>query len=511
MISMNTTTRRCFITVSACTFAIAALLVAILTHQSIALHSDSCGYLRAARSGHFADVPIWQPPLYPWLLLLLAKSGIPAFTVAKIVNAICLAATTLVLAFGLPHITRAARYLTAALFFSSYTVLYNHAWAMSEPLFFVFLFGALVALLKHSSVEEENNTSLLIVGAGLSALALLTRFASISLVPVFLVALLHKHWKRPIRLIRDWAIYGSITLTPLLALSVWNHTRSNSGLGHDLHINELTSHKLGQFRVTILEWFFPYRVFGIIPELAQWSLIVAIVAILAVGTFLAIRRCRSIYPFAVLWGFSAIYLAVVTATILLSDQQVPLDYRLLSPLYIGLLALGVCIADSLLRRPRLGLPVTILILLAVLYFAAFTAYRGVAFARSTFSRGLGYGSKAWASSETLQYVRTHADSFTLFSNAPEAIELLTGIDDVHWIPFKKDMMSRDTNPSYHAQIHELHALASQQKAQVVIFWLKHRSDDDFPDYLPNTVELRQLAGLNIVQKFSDGVVLGIER
>ena len=441
---------------------------------------------------------------------MLTTLQLPVFAAAKILNAMCLAATTLLLTFGLPHITRTARYLTAALFLCSYTVLYNHAWAMSEPLFFVFLFGALVALFKHLSMAEENNTLLLIVGAGLSALALLTRFAGISLVPVFVVALLQENWKRPIRLIRDWAIYGSITLAPLLALSLWNNTRSDSGLGHDLHINELTAHKLGQFRVTILEWFFPYRVFSIMPELAQWSLIVAIVAFLAVGTFLAIRRCRTTYPFAVLWGFSTAYLAVVVATILLSDQQVPLDYRLLSPLYIGLLALGVCIADSLLRRLGLGLPVMILILLAVLYFAAFTAFRGVVFARSTFSYGLGYGSKAWASSETLQYVRTHADSFTFFSNAPEAIELLTGIDDIHWIPFKKDMMSRDTNPSYHAQIHELHALASQQKAQVAIFWLKHRSDDDFPDYLPHTVELRQLAGLNIVHTFSDGVVLGIE-
>lgn len=499
------------IMVSAFTLAIAALLVAILTHQSIALHSDSCGYLRAARSGHFADVPIWQPPLYPWLLLLLATSGIPAFTAAKILNVMCLAATTLLLAFGLPHITRTSRYLTAALFLSSYTVLYNHAWVMSEPVFFVFLIGALVVLFKHLSVEKENNTSLLIVGAALSALALLTRFAGISLVPVFVVALLQKNWRCPNRLIRDWAIYGSITLTPLLTISAWNHTRSNSGFGHDLHINELSAHTLGQFRTTVLEWFFPYRVFGVMPELAQWGLIVAIVVVLAVGTFLAIRRCRSIYPFAVLWGFSTVYLAVVVATILLSDQQVPLDYRLLSPFNIGLLALGVCIADPLLKRPLLGLPLTLPILLAVLYFAAFTAYRGVSFARNTFSHGLGYGSNAWARSETLQYVRTHADNITFFSNAPEAIELLTGIDDVRWIPFKKDMMSRDANPSYHAQILELHALASQQGAQVAVFWLKHRSDQDFPDYLPNTVELRQLAVLDILHEFSDGVVLGIGR
>lgn len=501
---------RYHIIISAFALAIAALLVAILSHQSIALHSDSCGYLRAARSGHFADVPIWQPPLYPWLLLLLASSGFSAFTAAKILNTVCLAATTLLLAFGLPNITRTARYLTAALFFSSYTVLYNHAWAMSEPVFFVFLVGALVALFKYLSLEGSN-TSLLIVGAGLSALALLTRFAGISIVFVFVFALLQKNWRCPIRLIRDWAIYGSIALTPLLALSVWNHTRANSGLGHDLHINELTAHKLGQFRTTILEWFFPYRVFGVMPDLVQWGVVVAIVAVLAVGTFLAIRRCRSIYPFAVLWGFSAAYLAVVAATILLSDQQVPLDYRLLSPLYIGFLALGVCISDSLLRRPRVRLSATTFILFAILYFAAFSAYRGVAFTRSTFSHGLGYGSKAWASSETMKYVEYHANSMTLYSNAPEAIELLTGIDDVRWIPFKKNMMSRNTNPSYHAQIDELHTLASQQKAQVVIFWLKHRSDDDFPDYLPNTVELRQLAGLNILQEFSDGVVLGIER
>jgi hypothetical protein len=243
----------------------------------------------------------------------------------------------------------------------------------------------------------------------------------------------------------------------------------------------------------------PYRLYATLgTTLAGIGIAIGFSA-LALFVFRDIRKDR--YHTSVPAVLAIVYLLFVNTSIWLSDMQTPLDHRILSPLYIMLLIyLAAVISRSRTRYLLLlkGLTVYLLLLNGI---------RDISFIKSARANGLGFASVEWQHNELLEYVAKQAKQRSIYSNAPDAISLLTGVDSVQWIPFKKNMYTRTTNSGFYSQMEQIAEDMLSSNAAIVIFRAKHRSDYETPDYLPTVSELQTLTGSTPTRDDKFGVIL----
>jgi hypothetical protein len=185
----------------------------------------------------------------------------------------------------------------------------------------------------------------------------------------------------------------------------------------------------GEALSTISIWLLPERIpLGI--RLAVLSALLAAGAIVAAralaGTRLSavVNHLRANDLALCLLGFGLSYLAVLVISRSLAARWLPFDYRLLSPLYV-LAVIGVpAMLWRVTRKSQPGSVVRRLSVLACLVFCGLSAVR-IALWWDNEER-LEYGSRTWATSETLALVRDLPPRVTIYSNVPDAIYFAAG-------------------------------------------------------------------------------------
>ena len=481
--------------------ALAVLLILPSLGHGLGLHADTGHYFAFAKSGCTVDLPTYHAPLYAVLLRVAVwLTHLTVRQAALLINLATMLSATALILFGFRRYYGHTALAAGLLFAVSYPVVYNHAWAMSEPLFFVFLLALAAALLRN--LETANPGWALAAGSA-AALAFLTRYAGTAfLLSGALVVFIGTCWNTPRRRwLRDWLAYGLPALALILPFYFWNISRSGSGLHRYFNLNPVTAETYYNGLATFSEWLMPYRLF-------QWLGLVPAGLLAAAGlagiVVIAIRALRRRQPVMLVPALlAALYFLFVNVSIRLSDMQTPLDHRILAPFYILLLLLlAGLLAPHVRTHPRACL-------LLWLYLLALNGLRDRAFLATAHAQGLGVASSKWDRNPLLDFVVAAARDRTIYSNAPEVVNLLTDVGTVRWIPYTKNMYTRQDNPAFLQQCQALADDLARNRALIVYFRTKHASDAEIPDYLPTASRLQEITGAVRTRDDAYGIVLEI--
>jgi hypothetical protein len=198
---------------------------------------------------------------------------------------------------------------------------------------------------------------------------------------------------------------------------------------------------------------------------------------------------------------SASYILFLLVSITLLDAATPLDFRIISPLFVWLVVGcfgAVWSLSNTLESPALRWGFVLLALLAIAIQAPQTVESVVGIRSS----GQGYTSRQWQSSQTIAFVRLLPENADLYSNGPDAIAFIT-LRGANGVPRKTNPYTREPNNNYDAQVESMCTDVEANGALVVYFRAFSGRK-----YLPSPQELEAKCRLPILRRFMDGTVYG---
>lgn len=393
-------------------------IMALTSLYGPGLSPDSTEYLYLAAEILSGGLRFWneneavsQPPFYPAMIAALAGStGVDVMKAALWLNLLAAGALIALVARGVVESGRSVLVLSVALAFvilsAPFSEVFSMAW--SEIVFLPLVYGAMWA----AAAPERGWLRASVVPGVLGALAVMTRYAGVALVPVLCLHLLvtvRGGWRRRLA----YAVTAGAIPTGVFLAYLWrNLTVSGSTLG----VRHSSQTTLGEnLRLTA-------EVFG------GWVFWPA----LALGLWIFRRRLgswvRELTPMLRLWvAYAGAHLAflVWTSTTTAFD---PIDTRLLSPVLPALVAAFAALAQGTPEGPgrarRLLGVAWVSLLLLVPVRSAHGLYR-----HHTTEGAGGYHTRAWFESELMNRLRTGGIPATerVFTNLPDGLYILTGI------------------------------------------------------------------------------------
>ena len=494
--------------------AIAA--VAVATRWGAGVSVDSLGYTSIARSlldgqgyrtADEGPCTTW-PPLYPLVLAGGAALGPDPATVARWLNALLCGANVLLVGLILLAVTR-ARWLAVLGAFAMAAMpdsLHVHAMIWTEPLFVLLVMLALWLL---SGYARRPARSCLVAAAVVSALAVLTRYAGLSLIAagtVFVLAAAHgRSWRR----LADAVLFAAVACVPLAGWMLRNALVAGSAAGRTLGYHPPTAGQIRGAVDTLSLWLLPRWV----PLSARVAaLAVVALAIVGVAVIAAARARKPTTPsqrprpglLALLATFVVLYVAQLLATVWFVDKYMSPGVRHWMPLFPPLLIIVLVLTDRLLSasRPLRRAGVVLVVLTSLLAFwYANRAFWWVSWARE---HGLGYRADRWRESPTIELVRQLDDDVPVFSNALHVLHLYTGRLTTE-VPSR--YFYRSGKPNEHIA-KQLEQIAEQMRSAdgVIVYFDRGKGGSHV-----TREELEAAIPLRVRHEAADGVILELDQ
>lgn len=346
--------------------------IGVASQKGIGVSPDSFIYLHSATSlaqGSGLMMPpdiggslypmTHYPPLYPFLLSVLIKLGTGINDAAKVIDVICFTLSILVIAITLVYLTRSTILagLGGLLFATSPGMITIFTWAYSEPLFiFTSLTGVLFLFLY---LDDKFMPFSFLLSAFFFSLAILSRYIGLSLLPAILIVVLQKT-RPPIKAqIRSILLFITILFLPISLWLLRNYILQNNGINRVIHFEFIKLATLADFMNTLSSW--------ISPDVTS-SIYLASIFTVGFMYIAAISFRRSFSKPAkifLLFGFT--YLGLLLCSIMFIDHYTPLDFRLLSPVFLFILLALIVQIHVLFTRRKFILISRITIIFLVLY------------------------------------------------------------------------------------------------------------------------------------------------
>ena len=457
---------------------LAAAIIWIATPRGVGIEYDSVFYWSAAENllqgrglgridGTGEFIPLTHfPPLYPLALAAVAGiSGASVATAARLISAVLFGLNLFLLGRLIVGLGagRWAVYGCVPLGLTAPTILERHLWAMSEPLYFVWLL-CWVGFLSRCISEPANKW--LWAAAAASGLATLTRYAGLSLLATGVIAILILEARPWIARVQHAALYGVLAALPPVAWQVCNLLISGTPTNRIVLFHPPGLDQLREAGSTLAAWV-PYPAFSAEFRLGVLAMAGVGALILLVGWARPGGEARGGAPWrlATIAGLhGAVYLGFLGVSLTFFDASTRLRDRVLSPLFlVGILLVAGLLA---LRRPAVsGIRTAALVALALLV----VPYSARAVGRLRESReGLGFVSPAWRGSETVALTRQLEDRLQLYSNEAFPIYFLTG-RPATWVPERIDPVKGAERSGYRQDLEAMHARIDAGEAALVLF------------------------------------------
>ena len=421
------------------------------TPFGIGLSWDSFTYITAAR-GLLEGIGLGRlsacgpirpmtgyPPLYPLVLAAIESLGFSAVRAARVVGALSFGATILLSGLAVRELTRSAvaALLASILVLSSSILLLVYSWAWSEPLFMV---TTLASALFLSLYFERGRPRMLMASAACLGLALLLRYAGLAFLASFGTAVIL--WTRlhpSDQHLRRWRLLGmglAVVITPLIAWMIRNIVVAGTPTNRNFAWHPLGSETFRQLQQTVAGWFLPMRVLAqgqpyiaVADEPAWGTGVVALLGVALLSSLvLSWRKSRRIHRPDLVWILSssiAIYLGFLAVSLMLFDSRIPLDNRILGPVYLYTLLLIVAGVLALWQRgPGFLRGVVLVACFVLLALAVVQADQTVRLLRQD---GQGYVSRRWRSSQTIQAL-TERKPDLVYTNEIPAVYFGAGLN-----------------------------------------------------------------------------------
>jgi hypothetical protein len=278
---------------------------------------------------------------------------------------------------------------------------------MSEALYMSFVLAAILLL----SLYLNHPTYIhLIIAASAVALACLTRYAALPVVPALVITLLVYDKTRSF-LSRVWrgCIYTAISLVPLGVYLIHNFLISGMPTGYKgLEAPPLTMTRLTWYLYNILSWFIPGRLIrgreilvGIL-----FSVLLAVVILV----YLKLRPKTTIRIGMIPAGISALIAFIVLNFLMLFlaggvRGLVADNSRYLAPILWTIIILIVYSLDRFWKADIRWIRYAVV--LFCLVFVVYYAVRTHDYLTGMYRTGLGYSNIGWHTSETVAYLKEH--------------------------------------------------------------------------------------------------------
>ena len=401
------------------------------------LDPDAASYLSAAESlaggrGYRILIADWRsadsttalahfPPGYPTALAAAIAVGASPANAARIVNAGAAFITVAVAAALVTSVAGLVAGLSLAVaLLVMHAMVLIHFSVLSEPLFLACLVCAVAAMERFGRAPNEGARlrAAALAGAG-GAGAILARYAGIAVVGA--VVLWCVAPPAPIRARAQRALVAALPAGVLFGAWVarsyfMSGPRSIRAFGAYGGFGDT----LAMGFSTVVAWLLPLTSDDTLPG-QSWIALCFLGALLVVTTrgAFASRDTAAASVLRALATVATCYVAVLVASRLLADPDIPFDERILAPLFV-IVAIGVAIALATWWRVagRLARGVT-----AVLLFAWFAA----SFRASeddvewVLENGFDFAQVQWKASPLLAWGRINAARRPLYSNWPPAI------------------------------------------------------------------------------------------
>ncbi len=409
---------------------IGVALVLVSTHYGAFLSDDSYYYIKPARDAlagkGFNPSPFFAP-LLPAVLIPLGWLGAEPLVAVRFLHAFLFGLNILLtgLVARQAGMSKLFSGLAALLVLLSDVLLEMYGWAMSEALFQTFVLLAVISAylyLKHPSYLR------LILAACAAALACLTRYAGLPVVPSLVIALLVYDRTRSF-LWRVWRgfVYSVISLAPLGAYLVRNILVSGRATRYEgFEGASFTKERLVWYLYNTLDWFVPGRFLKGREILAGIVFLLLLSAVVVIT--LRLRRPAggqqtALTPIILMWtsfivlDFLMLFLAGGLSG-LSADNP-----RYLAPILWAFLIIAGYILDRLWQTgSRLVMAgVAAFSLLFVFYYGI----RAFDYVKTVYRTGLGYAGAGWYNSETVAFIKSHPEA-ELVSTGDMGIYFWTG-------------------------------------------------------------------------------------
>ena len=483
----------------AAVLAAAAILIARATPHGPGLSTDSVQYLYAARSLASGEglvmlpmegrrVPMTHfPPLYPTLLAALSLTGEDVPNVARWLNVALLPANLLLIITIVRRCGASPRaaVVAGALALACPALFRTHLMLWSEPLFIALTLGGLLAL---SQGIASGNGRWLCGGSLLFGLAAATRYAGaagVALVPIAVAWWGPATWTRGRRVFEALAT-GATAALPPAACAVRNWIVGGTATNRSLVWHPLAELHWQQASSTVTEWMFPTAM--------PWGVRVVVCGIIvtaaAVAVFILRRRERTArgrepgvanavsaagdaaperapVVFRALLLYAALYAALLVFTLAFVDAYMPLDDRILVPLYPAALAVAFRAARRIgdgLGGGRAWRAVGFACAAAVFVPHAVETREHYEVSRE---HGLGYARQAWMGSRVGRRLERAYARVPVFTNSQAAIYVRTG-RVVRPLPIERGRTTGRANLNYEAELRAVRDELVAQRGVVVI-------------------------------------------
>jgi len=492
----------------------------LATSKGIGISPDSTIYVDAARSlldgrgltmfsntGERVPMTLY-PPLFPALLAGLGVAGVDVLDGARWLNVLLFGANIFMVGCVTSRYAGGGLALLASfLMLSSEDMLATHSMAWTEPLFICCGLAGLFLLTKFL----ERSEPFLLMGAGVAvAFAFLTRYAGGALVAAGLTALCALSsgpWRRRLG---DAGIFLAISVAPLALWAVRSVWLAGNPVGREVGFHPVT---LGHVECALANssaWLLT----DYVPRPFREILFLVALVASAAALWQAFRRSRpciaspiwQVLPKlpSVLAIFIACYLLFLLACITCLHWSTPLDYRILSPVFVAALILFVCFVRFLANAAA---PSTVATTAVVCFCAALAACylaQGWRMVSQTHKDGQGYASTFWKDSDTIGKVGALPPAVRIYTNDPYAVHFLTR-RPAAMVPSVVDPATGLPNVLYFSELARIRAELEKQRAVLVWFhavrWRWMDSEDG----------LRESLRLQALEKGADGSIYGVRK
>lgn len=490
------------------------------------ISGDEVGYVSSARNlskglglsvmedGRLVPMTHWAP-LFPFLLYLLNFLGADPMTGARLLNALLFAANIALVGVIIRKCTGGllAPAFGSTIVMSSFFLLQIHSTALTEP---AFMFFSLLGFMGLAAYFESEKLLWLIASAVAVALAILTRYAGISLVLTAFAAIILLGRRSLKIMLRDGALFTAVSLLPVACWFLFRDTGTAGGATD----RTLLFHPPPVFREvrtlirSVAAWIFPYPKMG---AGVKWG--VAAVVLIALAVFLAalgyvlinaarksgVRQLLAGHPkmIQLLLVFIVVYCIFFYSYIVLIDADSEFSNRTLAPVFLAVVIIVVYAVNRAITELESGRgerflknsTLALAVVLACVYFMGAAVW-----VTRTYREGLGFEGKAWEESEIISVVKRLPENTRIYTNSPEAIYVQTEKASYR-TPVKRNQNSRIKNPDFNSEVSRIKKRLDKGGAAFVWF------NESYPAmYAPSLGWFKKALDLLPVTVTADGTI-----
>jgi hypothetical protein len=476
-----------------------AIAMAYATTSGVGLSPDSVHYIAVAQNllngNGFSDYSFLgmqtpfsiQPPLFPMAIAVIGSFGIAPLEAARWLS-ICLLGMNVFIT-GVIIYKNTDKNVGLSLFGSflvltSLQIIRVHSMAWTEPLFILLSVTGLSVL---GSYVRTLKLSSLIFSACLISLAFLDRYVGITLVATGFVSVFWFKERSLNENIRNTAVFVTISCLPITLWLAKNFFCTGSLTGRDMVFHPFSLTDIHDLLNVMSHWIFPARLTGAAKLTISFALIMLFSLIyfkskkMLIGLELALIRLFSVW--------AAIYLFFLFFSKTFIDANPPFDFRLLSPLYIPSVIIGICLCRAIVLQLKVQKHILKVVSLSLcLYFIGFYIPRATSWLRFAHANGLEYASRDWkntgevvASALSMVPIKT-----VLYTNVADGLRMISS-RPVSQIPVKIDLFSLRKNRNYLSELQAMNDNMRNAGALLIFF----RNPPDLLGRFPSEAELCQ--------------------